>query len=801
MSRALGSQERIASGLHNIGIVYYRQGRYEEALTHFRRSLAIKREQGNRGRVANNLISIGIVLERQGQYEKALQRYQESLAIDRELGNQENIADALNAIGTIHRYQGNYEKALAHFREALSTRRELGDRRGIASILTNIGTVYQLQGRYEQALQHYEEALEIDRALQNRRGIASVLNNIGNIHRLQGRYEDALSSLREALSMRRELGNQRGVASALVNLGNVYYDRAQYERALRRYRQALRINLEIGRRRGAARSLDRIGTLHLKRGRLQAATDTLTQAVRLAEELRLSATSPEARRSLLSTQIGTYRSLTAASVRAGRSDSALRSVEQARARLLADRLAGTATGDTAFALPSVAELRETLGPDEAALLYANAGAEWPLTALVVTRDTTVARELPDSTVRAAIKREYPTRLNRLRREDGPLTDALAPNPSSEQHATPSLAETVRLYRYYLTREGADASVRNDLARRLHGLLVEPIADAIEGKSEVIAVPTGALGYLPFETLRARSGRYLVETRHVRYAQSLTVLRQLQERTYAGRERPLLALGGASYTSDETMEGGAVLAEARRGSTRVATEEQATTLLRSATRQLDEGFSPRRTYARLGYAQWANLPGTRDEVEALRSLVGSGAMVLTGTDASEPALRREAEDGRLADYRYLHFATHGIAVPEAPELSALVLSQVGASDSLAAKDGYLTMEEIATLKMQADVAVLSACQTGLGKIVAGEGVVSLSHAFLRAGANATLVSQWKVLDESTRQFMTAVYKRSKKEDTSFAEAVTDTKRAFIDGAHGEKNTDPLRWAPFVYYGRE
>jgi CHAT domain-containing protein len=141
------------------------------------------------------------------------------------------------------------------------------------------------------------------------------------------------------------------------------------------------------------------------------------------------------------------------------------------------------------------------------------------------------------------------------------------------------------------------------------------------------------------------------------------------------------------------------------------------------------------------------------------------------------------------------------VPEAPDLSALVLSQVGASDSLAARDGYLTMEEIAGLQMRADVAVLSGCQTGLGKVVAGEGVVSLSHAVLRAGANATLVSQWKVLDESTRRFMAAVYRRAEKRTTSFAEAVTETKRAFIDGAHGAKNTDPLRWAPFVYYGRE
>jgi CHAT domain-containing protein len=132
---------------------------------------------------------------------------------------------------------------------------------------------------------------------------------------------------------------------------------------------------------------------------------------------------------------------------------------------------------------------------------------------------------------------------------------------------------------------------------------------------------------------------------------------------------------------------------------------------------------------------------------------------------------------------------------------MVLSQVGASDSRAARDGYLTMREIADLNLKADVAVLSACRTGLGRIVAGEGVVSLSHAFLRAGANATLVSQWRVLDWSTQQFMTATYRRAQADTTSFAEAVTQVKREFITGRFGERNTDPLRWAPFVYYGRE
>jgi CHAT domain-containing protein len=365
---------------------------------------------------------------------------------------------------------------------------------------------------------------------------------------------------------------------------------------------------------------------------------------------------------------------------------------------------------------------------------------------------------------------------------------------------PSLAETVRLYRYDLVR-GGTSSVQRDLGRRLHDLLVGPVESVLDDENELIVVPSGALGYLPFETLRDSTGTYLVERKRVRYAQSLTVLRQLQGRAYAGRERPLLALGGAAYEPDAAAQSSPVVAEARRGTTRVATRGHAATLLRDAGRRMKQGESPRRVYQQLGYRAWSDLPGTQSEVQRLGEMFGDAATIITGAGTSEDSVRTLDERNRLSAYRRLHFATHGVAVPEAPALSALVLSQVGASDSLAARDGYLTMEEIAGLDVRADVAVLSACQTGLGRIIAGEGVVSLSHAFLRAGANATLVSQWKVLDESTRQFMTAVYEKAKAEDTSFAEAVTETKRAFIDGAHGEKNTDPLRWAPFVYYGRE
>lgn len=808
-AREIEAWETLSQILYEMGLTHQKRGNYDKTLRLGRKALRISRKIGDPVGVRDARSIIGLAYLRQSRYEKALQNTRKALGLSRELGHQIDVSVNLNLIGVIYEDQGLYERALRYYREALKIARGISMTwmQGTASY--NIGLIHQYQGRYGEALRWHQRALQLHRKRDARAEVASSLTDIGTVYLEQGRSEKALRRLREGLEVAREVGMQRMETRALASIGTALEKQSHYGKALGRYREALQISRRNGRKLGVADNLGRIGDLYLRQGRLPAATDTLQRAVHLSEKLRLSATSPEARRSLLSTQIDAYQALTTAHIRAGRPDSALRAAERARARLLADRLAGATQADTAFAIPSASELRRSLGPEEAALLYLNASTEWPLSVLAVTADTTYVRELPDSTIRRQIGREHRLALSRLRREEGPMKVALREGftaASDDPGGPPSLGETIRLYRHQLTQVEGAPEMRRDLSRRFHRLLIQPVERAIAGKDELVVVPGGTLGYLPLEALRDPSGTYLVKKRRVRYAQSLTVLRQLRQREYEKRERPegqrpLLALGGAAYGNPPTQRGQSLLATAYRGSTEVDTEERASALRRNAGRRLGRGESARPTYAELGFGRWRNLPGTKKEVERLGGIVGQGATVITGQAASEQKVRALSENGRLDDYRRVHLAAHGVSVPEAPALSALVLSQVGASDSLAARDGYLNMEEIAGLDLQADVAVLSACRTGLGRIVAGEGVVSLSHAFLRAGANATLVSQWKVLDESTRQFMTAVYERVKAEGTSFAEAVTETKRAFIDGTYGKKNTDPLRWAPFVYYGRE
>ncbi len=192
---------------------------------------------------------------------------------------------------------------------------------------------------------------------------------------------------------------------------------------------------------------------------------------------------------------------------------------------------------------------------------------------------------------------------------------------------------------------------------------------------------------------------------------------------------------------------------------------------------------------------------------------------TGKDVDESKLKELSINGKLKQYKVLHFATHGLVVPELPELSAIVLSQF--KEERNNEDGYLTMKEKSKLDINADFINLSGCDTGLGKIYRGEGVVGLTQSFLIAGANGLSVSLWQVADKSTVKFMTGVYQLVDKKDITYDKAITMVKRAFIEGKLNSDfenikkrgfETDrqngldkqnfknPFYWAPFVYYGK-
>lgn len=183
----------------------------------------------------------------------------------------------------------------------------------------------------------------------------------------------------------------------------------------------------------------------------------------------------------------------------------------------------------------------------------------------------------------------------------------------------------------------------------------------------------------------------------------------------------------------------------------------------------------------------DLPGTEKEVKTIAGLFKERSSVSTYHDANETSIK----SGGLSKYTYLHFATHGIVDEANPELSRIFLN----ADS--AEDGSLYAGEIYNLNLNADLTVLSACQTGLGKISKGEGVIGLSRALVYAGSRNIIVSFWSVADESTSQLMTSFYKTLlTRGDHDYREALRQAKIAMITG---DQYAAPYFWAPFVLIG--
>ena len=290
--------------------------------------------------------------------------------------------------------------------------------------------------------------------------------------------------------------------------------------------------------------------------------------------------------------------------------------------------------------------------------------------------------------------------------------------------------------YYLVPD-----VYNESGSRLSSLLLR----GIPAVPEIIFIPSGRLGTIPFEALT--SGRVAANSDFSNYPY-------------------LLNKHAISYE----FSAGLLL---QKSAHQVSTENSSIFLCAPITFPEKDGL--------------ADLPGTKQEVNSIAALFKSEAKVALGAEANESVIK----SGNLSDYRYLHFATHGIVDQTSAELSRIYLQ------STETEDGNVYSGEIYNLKLNADLAVLSACQTGLGKYSKGEGVIGLSRALVYAGARSIIVSYWSVADESTAELMTDFYQiLLGQKQTNARIALQQAKRNMLKRG---RYVSPYFWAAFVLIG--
>ncbi len=279
-----GLRQLEGTTLLTIGAVYANLGQPDQALNYYQQALSTYQETGDRSGQAVTLNNIGIVYDNLGQAERAVTFYERVLAIDRETSNRRGEATTLNNIGAVYDDLGRFDQALNYYQQALPIRRETGDRRGEAATLNNIGLIFADLGQFDQALNYYQQALPITQETGDRRGEASALNNIGAVYDDLGRFDQALNYYQQALPIRRETGDRRGEAATLNNIGLIFADLGQFDQALNYYQQALPITQETGDRRGEASALNNIGFVYGNLGQPDQALAFLQQALPIRRE-------------------------------------------------------------------------------------------------------------------------------------------------------------------------------------------------------------------------------------------------------------------------------------------------------------------------------------------------------------------------------------------------------------------------------------------------------------------------------------------------------------------------------------
>jgi DNA-binding SARP family transcriptional activator len=245
LARRIRDRAAEAHAHNDLGSMFWRLERYEQATASLQRSLATYQELDDRHGQATSLGNLGLVHWRLGHYDQALDCQQRSLATYRELGDRRGQATSLGNLGMVDDRLGRYQEALSCQRKSLATYRELGDRRGQATSVGNLGRVYWRLRRHEEALPCLRESLRIYQELGDRWGQAASLNDLGSVYWRLGRYDDALDCQRESLAVYREVGDRYGQAEALRDLGDVLRALGRRERAQKAWWESLAIFEEL----------------------------------------------------------------------------------------------------------------------------------------------------------------------------------------------------------------------------------------------------------------------------------------------------------------------------------------------------------------------------------------------------------------------------------------------------------------------------------------------------------------------------------------------------------------------------
>ena len=814
-------------------------GDLPQAQSFYQQALDLARNVHASSAEASILNNIGKIYHDQGEWQNALDYYQQALAIFRALGERRREAILLNNIGVVYDRLGDAQTGLGYLQQTLPLRRAISDKAGEADTLKNIGYSYALLGQAEPALKSYGEALALQTAVGDKRTEAGTLDYLGRTYADSGKLDLALASAQRALELRRATHDRRGEALSLANTGNAFRLLQKPQQAVDAEQQALAIYRAIGDRRGLVEALEVLARAERDLGQLEAARAHIEEALSLVEEQRQKVSGQDLRVSYFALSHDSYSfyiellmQFHRRSPAQGFDRLALEASERARARGLLELLTEARVDIHQGVAPELAEQERDIERARAAKserLTQSLGRAQTSPELEQLKSEAADLERRYQEIRAAIRKNspqyaavtqpHPLHVNEIQeqlldrdtvlleywlgerasyawtldREGGLHSYELPPRQEIDDAAR-------EIYRMITSRPSARGAVPpkqwRASAQRLSRMVLARVAESIRGK-RLLVVPDGGLQYVPFAMLpmpgaTAERDRPLIAEHEIITLPSASIL-AAQRAELAGRQpapRQVAVLADPVFNASDVRVHSAVRGDARQkvpggqNPGAGAHDDAARILFHPAARNPNGNVSSVTAYI-------PRLPFTRKEAQQILA-VSSGSSNLEALDFK--ASRAMVLGKELSHYRYVHFATHGYLDSDQPELSAIVLSLV--DESGRAQDGFLRVHDIYNLKLPAEVVVLSACETGLGKEIKGEGLVGLTRGFMYAGAARVVVSLWSVSDQATAELMSAFYAGLLKQHQRPAAAL---RAAQLQMLQGKRWDSPYYWAGFIIQG--
>ncbi len=827
-----------------MGILYTRWGQHENAVPYYEKALTLDREKNDRRGEANALCNLGHVYWDWGRYATANSYYEKALAVSREIRCRHTEGLALNGLGNLNYYWGRYEKAANYYEQSLAIRRELKDRRGEGKTLNNLGLIFADWGQYDKALDFYNKCLVIHRELGNRLDEAGALNNLALVYLHRGDRGTAMAHIRQALTIWRQMkvsvkgpknlvGHLHMDEGNLVNaaplvrdvgypatLGRFYLLQRKYDEAKSEYEALLAFSETARRADDLFTAYTGLGMAYEGIGDNRSAAEFFKKAVAFTEELRTSVTANQREKFFDVTINGflrtvPYEGLARVLMRMKKRKEALKGSEYTKARVFAETISRQAEGQQFDVPPKILKQDQAITDQLAALKKQRQKAYEKKNKLTIEALEPQIKELEAKLqahikmlrskypLFAATKYPEPMDLSQTALNDNEWTLSYDVTDSGVLVYLTKGKELVKALFKPIPRKGLDKLVRKfreplevseryfvkklksfDFAcgKKLSDLLLSDMLSDLPEGIPVIVIPDDSLGVVPFEMLVlkdsgkvVRGGKYpsvqgaqfFGDRNPISYYQSITALtlvRTFGKATKAAPKRMVMA--DPVFDVKDSR-----LANANR-QRRVALMKSMQDKLLSIKNEMGLTF--------------LRLPLTGELAKTLKELDPKETDLYTGMKASKPVLFEKP----LTKYGSIVFATHGYFGKDLPGIQepVLVLTLL---DQPKGQDGFLRMSEVMGLKLNSDVVALTACQTGLGPRISGEGTMGMGRAFQYAGAKAVLMTLWSVAEKSS-VILTESFFRHLKEGKSKLESLRLARKEIREAGYDH----PFFWAPFI-----